>query len=100
MKKYLLIGLPLLAMGCSSTVTVEDEAEYKCGEQIVYAQMLDDESMIVKLNGVNNVLSRVASPAGERYENIATGVTFSELDGEKYLTINGRNFPVCQEIER
>lgn len=62
--------------------------------------MLDDESMIVKINGVNNVLARVASASGERYENIATRVTFSEMDGEKYLSINGRNYPVCQEIKR
>ncbi|MCX4349718.1 MAG: MliC family protein [Alphaproteobacteria bacterium] len=100
MMKYLLAGLPLLLAACSSTVDVQDEAEYKCGEQIVYAQMLDDESMIVKINGVNNVLARVASASGERYENIATRVTFSEMDGEKYLSINGRNYPVCQEIKR
>ena len=42
MMKYLLAGLPLLLAACSSTVDIQDEAEYKCGEQIVYAQMLDD----------------------------------------------------------
>ena len=100
MIKYVLAGLPLLIAGCTSTVEIQDEAEYKCGEQIVHAQMLDDESMIVKINGVNNVLAKVASANGERYENIATRVTFSEVDGEKYLSINGRNFPMCQEIKR
>lgn len=96
--KYWIVALPMLLMACANTVEVEDQAEYKCGEQVVLAQMLDDNSMIVTINGVKNVLSRVASSSGERYENIATKVTFMEQDGDKYLEIQGRRYPLCQRI--
>lgn len=56
--------------------------------------------MIVRINGVNNVLTKVASASGERYENIASRVVFSQNDGDTYLTINNRRYPLCQEIVR
>lgn len=100
MMKYWILGLPMLIMACANTVEVEDQAEYKCGEQIVQAEMLDDNSMIVTINGVKNVLSRVAASTGERYENIATKVSFMEQDGDKYLSIQGRRYPMCQRITK
>lgn len=98
--KYLLLGLSLLVAACSNTVELKGKAEYKCGDQVIQAELLDDNSMIIRINGVNNVLSKVAAANGERYENIATKVTFMEQNGDYYLSIHGNNYPVCREIER
>lgn len=100
MKKYLALLLPLLVWGCANSVEVENKAEYKCGEQVIMTEMLDDDSMIIRINGVNNVLTRVASDSGKRFENLATQVTFLQKGGDTYLGIKGRNYPLCQEIVR
>lgn len=60
----------------------------------------DDDSIILQINGVNNVLTKVAAASGKRYENIATQIVFMQQNGDYYLTIKGRNYPVCQKIER
>ncbi len=100
MKKYLALLLPLLVWGCANSVEVEDKTEYKCGEQVIMTEMLDDDSMIIRINGVNNVLTRVASDSGKRFENLATQVTFLQKGSDTYLGIKGRNYPLCQKIVR
>ena len=35
MKKYLVLFLPLFAAACANTVEVEEDVEYKCGDQII-----------------------------------------------------------------
>ena len=100
-KKYLLLLLPLLA-ACAGApeVEIEKKIEYKCGEQIISADFLDDDSMIARVDGINYVLVRVAAADGRRYENTATGMTFMQNGNGTYLTIKGRNYPMCQEIVR
>lgn len=98
--KYWVMVMPLLLAACANTVDIEKKAEYKCGEQVITTEFLDDDSMIVRVNGVNNVLTRVASSAGKRYENTATQVGFMQRDGDSYLSISGRNYPMCQELIR
>ena len=100
MKKCWLWALPVLLTGCANTVEVKNASDFKCGVQIIHAEVFDDNSMIVRINGVNNVLTKVASASGERYENIASRVVFSQNDGDTYLTINNRRYPLCQEIVR
>ena len=94
MKKYLLLLLPLLA-ACAGApeVEIEKKIEYKCGEQIISADFLDDDSMIARVDGINYVLVRVAAADGRRYENTATGMTFMQNGNGTYLTIKGRNYP-------
>lgn len=77
-----------------------EKIEYKCGEQIISADFLDDDSMIARVDGINYVLVRVAAADGRRYENTATGMTFMQNGNGTYLTIKGRNYPMCQEIVR
>ncbi len=100
MKKLLIFLLPLLLAACAGTpeVEIEKKIEYKCGEQIISADFLDDDSLIARINGVNYVLDRVAAADGRRYENTATGMTFMQSGNGTYLTIKGRNYPMCQEI--
>ena len=100
-EKYLLLLLPLLA-ACAGApeVEIEKKIEYKCGEQIISADFLDDDSMIARVDGINYVLVRVAAADGRRYENTATGMTFMQNGNGTYLTIKGRNYPMCQEIVR
>ncbi len=100
MKKYLVLFLPLFAAACANTVEVEEDVEYKCGDQIIKTEMLGDDSMIANINGINNVLVRTASDSGRRYENNATRVVFTQKDGETSLSIKGRNYPLCREIVR
>lgn len=98
--KYWVVLLPLLLAACANTVEVEHQAEYKCGEQVIVTEFLDDDSIILRLNGVNNVLTRVASSTGKRYENTATRVTLIQRDGDTYLSISGRDYPLCQKVVR
>lgn len=97
--KYLIFGLALLAGACSNTVEIDQQGDFKCGDHIVKVSLLDDDSMILRMNGINNVLNKTAASAGEKYENSASGISFTELDGEQYLTINGQNYPACKKIE-
>ena len=54
MKKYLLLLLPLLAAcAVAPEVEIEKKIEYKCGEQIISADLLDDDSMIARVDGIN-----------------------------------------------
>lgn len=98
MGKYLAFLLPLFAAACANTAGIEDDVEYKCGDQIIKAEMLGDDSMIANINGINNVLVRSAHDSGRRYENNATQVVFTQKDGETHLSIKGRNYPLCQKI--
>lgn len=96
--KYWILGLSLLAAACANTVEVKDKADFKCGTQIVHAEYLDDDTMVLRINGISNVLTRVASSNGKRYENIASGMAFMQQDGDFYLSIMGQNYPQCRKI--
>lgn len=98
--KYWILGLPLLVMACTNNVAVKDQAEYKCGDQIVQAKVLNDNSMILRINGINHVLSRTISAAGEKYQEPGTGISFTQQDGDLYLAMHGINYPMCQKISR
>ena len=98
--KYLILGITFLAAACANNVEVTRETEYKCGEKIVQADFLDDDSMILRIDGINNVLVKVAATSGKRFENSASKVTFMQQNGDYYLSISGHNYPVCQEISR
>lgn len=100
MLKYILLWATFLIAACSNRVDVEHRAEYKCGEQIIETTLLDDDSLIVKINGVDNVLSRAASSSGRRYENIRAQITLERRNGDVFLIIKGRNYPLCQQIDR
>lgn len=97
--RYWILGLSLLAGACSNTVEVDQQAAFKCGDHIVKVSLLDDDSMILRMNGINNVLTKTVSASGETYENSVSGISFTEADGEHYLAIHGQNYPVCKKIK-
>lgn len=100
MLKYLFLWLPFLITACSNRVDVEHHAEYKCGEQIIETSLLDDDSLIVKINGVDNLLNRAPSSFGRRYENAPEQISLERRNGDVFLIIKGRNYPLCQQIDR
>lgn len=101
MKKYMFgAALLLVAAACTNSVKVKNELEYKCGSQIIRSEVLDDNSMVVHMNGVNHVLTRVAYVDGTRYENVVSKVSLTNTGGDTYLAINGVNYPMCREISR
>lgn len=101
MKKYVFgLAVLLAAAGCTNSVEVKNKLEYKCGSQVIRSEVLDDNSMIVHMNGVNYVLTRVAYPDGTRYENLVSRVSLTATDGGTYLAVNGVNYPMCEEIMR
>ena len=53
--KYWILGLSLMVMACSHSVDVKDQASYKCGDQIIRVTVLNDNSMIVRANGIDHV---------------------------------------------
>lgn len=97
--KYWILGLSLMVMACSHSVDVKDQASYKCGDQIIRVTVLNDNSMIVRANSIDHVLTKVASPAGEKYEDAVSQVSFTKQDGEFYLGMQGRNYPLCLKIK-
>ena len=97
--KYWILGLSLMVMACSHSVDVKDQASDKCGDQIIRVTVLNDTSMIVRANGIDHVLTKVASPAGEKYEDAVSHVSFTKQDGEFYLCMQGRNYPLCLKIK-
>ncbi len=100
MKKTLLLSAAavLLVAGCSSTVKVKDSASYKCGDQIIAVETLNDNSVILKLNGTSHVLNHVVSDSGHKYQNISAGLTYWEKDGDHFLNMNGVPYPMCREL--
>ena len=97
------LGLTLFALllaGCSHVVSVDETVEYKCGEKIVLAEYLDDESVILKINGKSTVLSRSETDEGERFDNSDSHMTLIKKDGAVYLGIEGKVYPMCLEIKR
>lgn len=101
MKKYMFgAALLLVAAGCTNSVQLKNQLEYKCGSQVIRTEVYDDNSMTVHLNGTNYVLTRVAYPDGTRYENMASQLSLTSTDGGTYLAVNGVNYPMCQEIVR
>lgn len=97
MKQYWLVGLSLALIGCSNTIDIEDVREYKCGEQIIRVEFLDDESVIINNNGTNTVLAEVAD---NRYENSAAKIIFQKQHGDYSLSIDGHSYPICQKLVR
>lgn len=100
MKKSLLssVAAVLLIAGCSSTVKVKDSASYKCGDQVIAVEVLNDNSVILKLNGTSHVLHHVVSDSGHKYQNMSAGLTYWEKDGDHFLNMNGMSYPMCQEL--
>ena len=96
-----LTALMLLLAGCTHVINVERTVEYKCGEQIILAEYLDDESVIIKMNGQNIVLARSETDDGERYDSASSKMTFVKKDNKSiYLSNKGNVYPMCVEIKR
>ena len=96
-----LVAFMLLLSGCTHVVNVEKTVEYKCGDQIVLAEYLDDESVVIKINGQNTVLKRSETDSGERFDNTDSKMTFVKKDNDSiYLSAKGRIYPMCVEIKR
>lgn len=98
--KYLVLLLPLLVMGCANKVEIEKKIEYKCGAQVMTADFLDDNSVIARIDGINYVLVRVATPEGRKFENSVAHITLTQNSGGTYLSASGVNYPMCQEVVR
>lgn len=90
--------LPLLLISCANKVEVKDATKYKCGNQVIMAEILDDDTVVITLDGKNYVLNNVVAASGAKYENIASGIVFWNKGSDNYLEIKGQNYPLCQEI--
>ena len=96
-----IVAFMLLLAGCSHVVNVEKTTEYKCGDKIVLVEYLDDESVVVKINGVNTVLSRSETDSGERFDNSDSKTTLIRKSNDSvYLSTEGAVYPKCLEIKR
>lgn len=97
--KSRILGIIVLLSSCTPSVDVDDIRQYKCGIQIIKATFLDDNSIILGVNGTNYVLERSAANSGRRYDNANSKVTFIQQGNNTYLTMNGQNYPLCLELE-
>ena len=97
--KYTTFAAFLLLFGCTPSVDVDDVRQYKCGAQIIKASFLDDNSVILGVNGTNYVLERSAANSGRRYDNNDSNITFMQQGRNTYLIMDGKNYPLCLELE-
>ena len=97
--KYWIFVLLAFASGCTPSVDVEAVKQYKCGAEIVKASFLEDNSMILGVNGTNYVLNRSATNSGLRYDNDDSSISFTQLGRNTYLIMNGKNYPLCLELD-
>jgi len=98
--KYIALTALLMLSACAHTVDVEETTEYKCGDKIVTAEFLDDDSVVVKIDGQTSVLNKVKSENGRRYDSTDSKISLSQDGSDTYLSINAVNYPLCAEIER
>lgn len=98
MKKMFLLALPFLLISCAHEVEVESSADYKCGDQVLETQYLDDDSMIVKLDGRNHMLESVISASGDKYSNSQGNIIFWNKGSDSYFELNGKSYPQCARI--
>lgn len=98
MKKLSLFLLPLLVAGCSNAVEIEDKADYKCGDQVISVEMLEDETAVLRMNSTNYVLNRVVTASGAKYEGMKSGISFWSKGDEAYLAVGDKSYPKCKEM--
>ncbi len=98
--RYFVLGLFFVLTSCAHTVDVDDIKEYKCGDKIITAEFLDDDSVIIKSNNINTVLNQTASETGKRYDNSDSKMTLTIQGRDTYLSVDGTNYPLCYEIKR
>ncbi|MBR2299477.1 MAG: MliC family protein [Alphaproteobacteria bacterium] len=98
--RYFILGLLFLVSACANTVEIDETKEYKCGDKIVKAEFLDDDSVIIKINGNSTVLHQTASESGTRYDNSDSKMTLTRQGRDTYLSVDGTSYPLCYEIER
>ena len=97
--KFGLLFLAALLQACTPSVDVDDIRQYKCGAQIVKASFLDDDSMILGVNDINYVLNRSAANSRKRYDNDGGNISFMQQGRNTYLIMNGKNYPLCLELD-
>lgn len=97
---YLIIlAIILIVVSCTRSIDVDYVTQYKCGDMIVYAQYLDDDSVILTINGNNVVLNRTVANNKNRFDSNNSDITFIEEEGDIYLKIKGNEYPMCIELE-
>ncbi len=98
MNKFLLLMIPVLLVGCAHKPEVEKHVDWKCGDQVVSVQAFNGDSMVLRINGVNNLLIQTIAASGAKYENEATGVIFWNKGDENTLIIRDRVYPQCEKV--
>lgn len=98
MNKMLFLALPLLLAACAHEVEVESAADFKCGDKVIETQYLDDDSMIVKIDGRNHMLENVISASGAKYSNAKGDIIFWNKGSDNYLEIGDISYPLCKKI--
>lgn len=96
---YLLL-LFLGLSGCTHTVDIDESTIYKCGDKIIHVDYLDDDSVILTLNGESNVLNRVADEKGYRFDNMDSQIVLNHQDGAVYFSVQGKTYPICFQVKQ
>ena len=97
--RYWICVLLTFVSACTPSVEIDEVKQYKCGAEIVKASFLEDNSMILGVNGTNYVLNRSATTSGTRYDNDNSSISFMQQGRNTYLIMNGKNYPLCLELE-
>lgn len=97
MKKFLMLALPIMLISaCAHKVEVEDYAKYKCGDEVVSIDFLEDDTAVLKINGDNYVLDRMVAASGAKY--VGRDITFWNKGDNATLIFMGRTYPKCIQI--
>ena len=97
MKKICLL-FAFFLISCAHEIGIDNAARYKCGAQIVDLTFLDDESIVLNINGQNYVLNQINTSVGEQYMNEEETVSVLTYGDDVYVTVNGSSSPLCYQI--
>lgn len=98
MKKLALVLLPLLVVGCTSTVKIEKKLTYKCGNQMIHTTFFDDNSLKLVIDNTSYMLNQNVAASGAKYENMKYSITFWNKGDSNFLQIGTKGYPDCKEV--
>ena len=99
MKKICMLFAFLLT-SCSYLSGTNNFSTYQCGAQVVGLNFVDDESVVLNIDGQNYFLNQINTSVGEQYINDEETISIQVFDNDVYVTINGDLMPLCYQIKQ
>lgn len=99
MKKYLVLLLPFILLGCSFTPK-EGEGKFMCGNDLITITRVCPYSLKLEFNGTTYRVRNYDSVyTSNLYESRKDNIVFWQKDGSTFFTKDGKAYPACQRVK-